>query len=182
MRSKTRDELLYLAKKMSDEFEIEKAINSNEFLEWAIDLSEEIGLEIGRQTLVKYEAELKRLCKSIEDDKAIEMKKVIETIEVAEKPRLKMSIHFYEDGTFKVEKFKKEEEQLRFPEYTMFAQAEDGYLILKGKYKGRYIDEINELAGFGGAKQGWARWCLQNDNNLTDDDRELFNKILSNKL
>ena len=70
--------------------------------------------------------------------------------------------------------------KVKLPEYSMFCESEDGYLVLKGSYKGKYIQEIDEL-NFKGCARGWAQWCLKNDKDLTDGDRTVFGKIIFNK-
>jgi hypothetical protein len=67
------------------------------------------------------------------------------------------------------------------PNYSMFVEGEDGLMVIKGSYKGKNLDEIDEV-NFKGAKRGWAKWCLDNDKNLTDDDRNVFTKILLNQM
>lgn len=180
MREKTRTELASLADKIVEEFDLDKIIGSNEFLEAALDLAEENDIEVGRQTLLKYETDLKLMCKVKADDAKFTEDKFDQFLETyPEGKKLIMTINFYDDGSY--EKVKPEgvvKSTIKIPEWTMFAEGEDGLLILKGRYAGKYITDINEVAGFGTAKVGWAKWCLSNDKNLTEDDREVFNKII----
>ena len=63
-----------------------------------------------------------------------------------------------------------------------FAEGEDGYIILKGKYVGKLIHQINEEAGFDTAAAGWAKYMLEKDKNLTDDDRSVLNRMVKNQI
>lgn len=193
MRHKTKSELAQLADLMVDKFDLDKIIGSNEFLEQAIFLANQNYIALNRQTLVKYESDLKEMCKVRSFDK-IELRpeipfndnnfdKFLEHLEQYEpepKRKLVMTINYYDDGTYEKVKpqQKREVEKLRIPEYSMFAEGEDGLIVLKGTYKGKTLDEINIVAGFDTAKKGWARYMLQQDKNLTDDDRDVFNKIM----
>jgi hypothetical protein len=186
MREKTRSELVTLANKLVEEFDLNKIIGSNEFLEAALDLAEENDIEVGRPTLIRYESELKRICKGIEGEKFIEDKftedKFDQFLEqYVEERKLIMTINYYDDGTYekvKPQSFKEDVVLGKVPEYSMFAEGEDGLIVLKGTYKGKTLDEINVTAGFDTAKRGWAKYMLQQDKNLTEDDREVFNKII----
>jgi hypothetical protein len=101
-----------------------------------------------------------------------------------EEKRLVAVIHFYSDGTFeKITPLKeKTTYDVRIPDYTMFAEGEDGYIILKGKYAGKLIHQINEEAGFDTAAAGWAKYMLEKDKNLTDDDRSVLNRMVKNQI
>jgi hypothetical protein len=96
-----------------------------------------------------------------------------------------MTINYYDDGTYekvKPQSFKEDVVLGKVPEYSMFAEGEDGLIVLKGTYKGKTLDEINIVAGFDTAKRGWAKYMLQQDKNLTDDDRDVFTKIMAGYL
>jgi hypothetical protein len=190
MRHKTKSELAQLADLMVDKFDLDKIIGSNEFLEQAIFLANQNYIALNRQTLVRYESDLKEMCKVRCFDK-IELRpeipfndehfdEFLEQYEPEPKRKLVMTINYYDDGTYEKVKpeQKREVHKLRIPEYTMFAEGEDGLIVLKGTYKGKTLDEINIVAGFDTAKKGWARYMLQQDKNLTDDDRDIFNKIM----
>lgn len=178
MRMSTRNDLLFLAKKMVEEFDVEKVIGSNDFMLIALDVAEESGIPLSKQTLSKYESELKRICKSMMLDTKHEF------IEELPERKLKMTIHYYDDGSYEVVKPEKRSEVVErpIPNWTMFAEGEDGLIILKGTYKGKTIDEIDQIAGFEGASKGWSKWCLKNDKDLTEDDRFIFNKIIDGTL
>ena len=149
MRQKTRSELVILAEAMVDEFKISKIINSNEFLECALDLAERKEIDLNRQTLTKYEKELKMFCKSFsERDEILE-----NFLEKKVEKKLIKTIYFYNDGTYAVEKPERQEEvHYEIPNYTMFAEGEDGYIVLKGTYKGKLVQEIDNLAWAGASK------------------------------
>lgn len=176
MRMSTRNDLLFLSKKMVDTFHLEKVLGTNEFLPMALDLSEELGIPLTKQTLTKYESELKRICKSMmTTEETIEEEAITEW--QTPKKEIKALITLYKDGTYNIEK-PKEETQIKIPEYTMFAEGEDGLIVLKGTYKGKLVEEIDQIAGWTGCAKGWAKYMLQNDKDLTEDDRGVFNKIL----
>ena len=185
MREKTRGELVTLANKLVEEFDLDKIIGSNEFLEAALDLAEENDIEVGRPTLIRYESELKNICRSIEGEKFTEDKFDQFLEQYVEERKLIMTINYYDDGTYekvKPQSFKEDVVLGKVPEYSMFAEGEDGLIVLKGTYKGKTLDEINIVAGFDTAKRGWAKYMLQQDKNLTDDDRDVFTKIMAGYL
>lgn len=180
----TRNDLLLLAKKMVDEFHLELVIGTNEFIPFAWDLVEQHGIPLSKQSLVKYESELKRLCQSMTKEVVSDgfnddnLEKFIE--EHREKRNLKFTVYFYDDGTYEVQKPQRSE--VKIPEYSMFAEGEDGYIVLKGTNRGKLVHQIDELAGWVGCAKGWAKWCLSNDKNLTDGDRLVFQKIIDGKI
>jgi hypothetical protein len=190
MRPKTKEELKKLANIMVDKYQIANIKGTNEFLEIAVHEAEENDLEINWQT-VKLQGEfLEKACQYLEKQKAPKVKEEVwpDMPEIKNKFVVMATLHF-NDGTtqdlyyppqmdFKAEYV---ESVQKVPEYSMFVLGEDGLIVTKGSYKGKTIDEIDEV-NFKGAKRGWAKWCLSNDKDLTDDDREVFNKILQNQL
>ena len=191
MRPKTKDELKKLAKIMVDKYHIAKIKGTNEFLEIAVHEADTNDLDINWQT-VKLQGEfLEKACQYLEKEKVQSEEKLetfTEMTPIANKFVVMATLHF-NDGTtqdlyyppqmdFKAEYV---ESVQKVPEYSMFVLGEDGLIVTKGSYKGKTIDEIDEV-NFKGAKRGWAKWCLTNDKDLTDDDREVFNKILQNQL
>jgi len=187
MRCKTKNELVILADLLVEKYEIEKALNSNEFLEYALHEATKNYIAINKQTLVKYEDDLKRMCRSriTEVKDVLEEDKFDQFLQTANEPKRKlvMTINYYDDGTYEKVRPQKEVEvmEVRIPEYTMFAEGEDGYIVLKGVYKGKLVSEIDEI-NWPGCARGWAMDLLKRDKNFTDDDRRVFQKIISGAL
>lgn len=202
MRKTTKDRLYDLARIIASDYNVKDLVGSNEFTEIAFHENEENDVELSRELITKYEAELKRITLRIENDIieqleeepldafidnfAKEQQEVedISYLFTQEQKTLIGVINFYSDGTFEKITPKKEKpiNPVRVPEYTMFAEGEDGYIILKGKYVGKLIHQINEEAGFDTAAAGWAKYMLEKDKNLTDDDRSVLNRMVKNQL
>lgn len=177
MRNSTKESLKLLAESISEEYKIPQLLNSNEFLEVACLVADEIGLNLGRQTISRYEAQLRNMFLYKDLPKAAH---VVE--EPVKEKELKLTIHLYNDGSYEFIKPEVAKPSIRIPEYSMFVEGEDGLTIIKGKYVGRTIEEIDGVAGFGGAAAGWAKWCLKSDKDLTDDDRNVFHKIIAGQI
>lgn len=194
MRNTTKENLKTLASLISEEYQVEKLVNSNLFLPVAFDTAEESGVELSRMIISRYESDLKNMCRSLnEKSKKAEEVKVEEPTEVEgfifEEPEIKMktvrgTIILYSDGTYELKKASKEavvNPKVKIPNYSFFVEGEDGLIITKNTYKGYTIDEVDRVAGFP-AKKGWAKYMLDNDFDLTDDDREVFMKIRRGEL
>jgi hypothetical protein len=201
MRKTTKDKLYDLARIMASEYNVKDLVGSNEFIEYSFHENEENDIELSRELITKYEAELKRITLRIENDIieqleeepldafidnfAKEEEKVQDISELfTQKQRTLIGvINFYSDGTFEKISPKKENpvSVSRVPEYTMFAEGEDGYMLIRGEYKGLLIHEIDDRR-WKGAAAGWAGWMLEKDKNLTDDDRSVLNRMVKNQL
>ena len=209
MRKTTKDKLYDLARIMASEYNVKDLVGSNEFIEYSFHENEENDIELSRELITKYEAELKRITLRIENDiieqleeepldafvdnftKEEEKVQDISDPFIKEEKRLVAVIHYYSDGTFEKISPKKEKpiSVSRVPEYTMFAEGEDGYMVIRGLYKGLLIHEIDLRSWFGCAA-GWANRMLEDNEKLgsnrkgalTSDDKVVLNKIKQNKL
>lgn len=188
MRKNTKEKLYDLAQIIAETHCVKEIVGSNDFINIAIHENDENDIELSLDLLNKYESELKRITLRIENDmieeqESIDIKNIRESLNARAfgEKRLVATIEFYADGTFVKTTHEKEKPGQKIPNYTMFAESEDGHLILKGKYKGKYVFEINMACGFDTAAAGWAIWLLKADKNLTDDDREVLNLIATNK-
>jgi len=195
MRQKTRIELTKLAEVIVDKFHIDKILGSNEFLEIALDEAEKEDIEVNWQTIKSNEEWLKNKCVVLNKEGGFTdegLDKFIEEIyEKEPKRELKTTIHLYSDGTFEVVKHKKEEvvDLSKVPQYTMFIESEDGYLVTRGAYKGKYVHDIDKDSWVGCAA-GWAnkilidneRLGLTRPGALTDDDKVVLEKVKTNKI
>jgi hypothetical protein len=206
MRYKTKLELAKLAEIIVNNYKLEDIIGCNEFLEVALEEAEDIDLEINYQTIKKNEEWLKLRCKSLEADKDYQsfteeglddfIKEFLEEpqtpVETPPQPlrTLLRTINYYSDNTYEIIKPEVVEVQSNYiPEYTMFIESEDGFIVTRGAYKDKYVHEI-DLGSWVGCAAGWANKIL-NDNErlgsdrngaLTEDDKVVLNKIKQNKL
>lgn len=188
MRQKTRDELIHLAERLSDEYHIEKVIGSNEFLEIALDVVEEEGIPLSAELLKKYEGELKRLCSSFMKESKTFIKDINEvyTVDNLVEKKLKMTIHYYDDGTYEVVKHNSQKEvEAKIPHWTWFVQGEDGILYIKGQFKGQLAGcggYFTNSAGYKTSEYKYAKHFLDASKSgltdLTEDDLEVFQKIV----
>lgn len=179
MRDSTKQNLKTLANAISDEYLIPQVLNSNEFVEIACCLAEDMGMSLSRQSIIRYESDLKLMCHYRKGEHYQDLEEDIKIVEEKPTKELKLTINLYKDGSYEFIKPEVKPLGIRIPDYSMFAEGEDGLIILKGTYKGKTIEEIDGVAGFEGASVGWAKWCLKADKDLTEDDRNVFNKIIT---
>lgn len=179
MRLKTKEELTKLATLLVEKSNFDDIRGSNEFIESAVHWAKVHGLDINWQSIKGHERWLEVRCQEKQKEKKEVMKQQRTILKVETTTTI-----FWSDGSQEV--WPKNEIEIATPKsiplWTMFCQGEDGLMILKGTYKGKYIHEIDAIAGFTDAKLGWAKWCLKNDKDLTDDDRVVFNKIISRQI
>ena len=203
MREKTKVELTKLAEILISKYRINEIINSNELLEVAKVEARLNKIEVDRQSITIHERFIKDKCEALQghvDYMASQSKSLQEVYEDLEDDdnfydcygdvvddmaivRRAVEIMSRFGNGSKPDTFFDTlgEVGQRFPDYSMFVEGEDGLMVIKGSYKGKTLDEIDEV-NFKGAKRGWAKWCLDNDKNLTDDDRDVFTRILVNQL
>jgi hypothetical protein len=181
MRETTKQELRRLAGILVKTKDFNNIKGTSEFIEAAVEIQRTAKINVDKQTVKKQQKWIEDLCNVISREN--EPKKVEVT-----NPYLRTItkvVVYYSDGTTEevsTEIASKQPEVIqRIPEYTMFVEGEDGLMVIKGTYKGKTIDEI-DAANFIGAKKGWAKWCLSNDKNLSDDDRSVFTKIMNGYL
>jgi hypothetical protein len=211
MRTTTKDKLYNLARIIASDYNVKDLVGSNEFINIAFHENEENDIELSRELLTKYEGEFKRIALRIENDIIEQLEEPLEAFKeeeevplldpfemdsisdsfMLEEKRLVAIINFYSDGTFeKITPLKeKTTYDVRIPDYTMFAEGEDGYIVTRGAYRDKYVHEI-DLGSWVGCAAGWANKIL-NDNErlgadrngaLTSDDIVVLNKIKQNKL
>jgi len=73
--------------------------------------------------------------------------------------------------------------------YSMFIEDEDGLRVIRGSYKGKYVYEIDG-ENFIGCAAGWSKYQLKLNEELgserkgalTEDDKNVFLDIMSNKM
>lgn len=193
MRQKTKEELTKLAEILVTKYRNERISNTGQLMRSALSEARRHSIELDRKSITKYakwlEEEINAVLES-EWEAAFEEKThenldndslydcwgvAVDDIEILDRAI----------GIMQQFIFKKTSEHItegpHIPEYTMFVEGEDGLIVIKGTYKGKTIDEI-DVVNFTGAKRGWAKWCLEKDTNLSDDDRAVFTKILEGKL
>ena len=191
MRVKSRQELTRLAELMVKEFVVENIIGTSDFLIYAQDIIEDENLDINIQTVEKWKDWVENKIKDIQVSE--EPDEITKFINEMDKPKkeLKTTIHLYSDGTFEIVKHKKEEvvDLSKVPNYTMFIESEDGYLVTRGAYKGKYVSDIDKDSWVGCAA-GWANKILIDNERLgstrpgalTDDDKVVLEKVKINKI
>jgi hypothetical protein len=195
-RDKTKDELSKLAEIMVSKYQIDTILGTGDFLETALSEARRSNIQVSGQSIKKYEKDIAMKCRSLQAHVDYMSEQSVEEEES----------HFGDDNdlytyygdvaedSFIVQKameimsrYLKGNQTTNFtttqyiPDYSMFVEGEDGLVVIKGSYKGKTLDEIDGV-NFKGAKIGWAKWCLLNDKNLTDDDRNVFNKIMMNQM
>lgn len=196
MRFKTKLNLQKLANAICENYEVHKIINSNEFLEIALEEANELNIDLNEQTITKYEKELKIMSKCVDDGKSSSSEQPIEYN--AEKPiftkKLVMTINYYDDGSY--EKIKpvttidsSENPKWRVPNWSWFVEGPDGLVYVKGEFKG-------QLAGCGGHfinRAGykiseyqyslyWIDLTSKGASDLNEDDIEVFKKIRDGRI
>lgn len=181
MRETTKQELRKLAGILVKTKDFASIKGTSEFIEAAVEIQRTAKINVDKQTVKKQQKFIEDMCNVMSREK--EPKKAVEEM-TSLRTITKVVVH-YSDGTIEevsTEIVSKQPEVIqRVPEYTMFVEGEDGLMVIKGTYKGKTIDEI-DAANFIGAKKGWAKWCLSNDKNLSDDDRGVFTKIMNGYL
>lgn len=202
MRKKTEVELTKLAEIMVSRYQINEIKGTNILLEYALTEARRNDIRVDIQSIRRYERWIEQKCvdlqghidymssqsKSIEKEVDDELQDddnfydyygdVIDDMSILNRAIEIMSRFTNRNSTSTVSQ---SDIGQKFPEYSMFVVSEDGLMVVKGSYKGRLLDEIDGV-NFKGAKRGWAKWCLENDKNLTDDDRDVFKKIMMNQM
>jgi hypothetical protein len=208
MRVKTRQELTKLAELMVKEFNVMDIINTEEFIDYAADIIEDENLDINIQTVDRWlswlEQKVTDLAREEEKEKEkFDVDQIVKEMNLDEEvlkclvkeevvtKELKITINLYTDGTYEVIKPKKEvtPSSSRVPNYTMFIEGEDGYLITRGAYRGKYVQNIDE-GSWVGCAAGWANKILSDNvrlgegrpGALTDDDKLVLENIKMNKI
>jgi hypothetical protein len=184
MRETTKGELRRLAGILVKTKDFASIKGTSEFIEAAVEIQRTAKINVDKQTVKKQQKFIEDMCNVMSREN--EPKKV-EVTNPYLRTITKVVVH-YSDGTiqditsFGTEIVSKQPQVIqRIPEYTMFVEGEDGVMVIKGTYKGKTIDEI-DVENFSGCKRGWAKWCLSNDKNLSDDDRSVFTKIMNGYL
>lgn len=212
MREKTKVELAKLAEILISKYQIDKIKGTNEFLECALIEARRGLIELDNQSIKRYEKDLQDKCVALQghvdwmcneslmrterkEKELFELEEelddefynyigdVVDDMAIIQRAIDIMS-RFHKDGTSSefFDTFGSVKPQVyNIPDYSMFVEGEDGLMVIKGSYKGKTLDQIDEV-NFKGAKRGWAKWCLDNDKNLTEDDRGIFSKILVNQM
>jgi len=65
----------------------------------------------------------------------------------------------------------------RVPSYSFFCEVEDGLMYIKGVNKEMLVGTVDEVRWPRAEKQ-YAMYLLKNDNDLTEDDKVVLNKII----
>ena len=67
--------------------------------------------------------------------------------------------------------------KVRVPTYSFFCEVEDGLMYIKGVNKEMLVGTVDEVRWPRAEKQ-YAMYLLKNDNDLTEDDKVVLNKII----
>jgi hypothetical protein len=65
----------------------------------------------------------------------------------------------------------------KVPVYSFFCEVEDGLMYIKGVNKEMLVGTVDEVRWPRAEKQ-YAMYLLKNDNDLTEDDKVVLNKII----
>lgn len=195
MQVKSRNELSLLAKIMVENYKINNIIDTNEFYEFAIHEMDENDIRINYQTLKNNWDWFKNKCIALNKDN--EEWDIIEENDIPKLRQISKIIVYYNDGTQEEVSVKemislpnevvKVEIPLPFKEYTLFCESEDGLLIIRGKYKGLYVQEV-DIENFPTCLAGWSKYQLELNEKLgverkgalTKDDIKVLNQFVHN--
>ena len=67
--------------------------------------------------------------------------------------------------------------KVRVPTYSFFCEVEDGLMYIKGVNKEMLVGSVDQVRWPRAEKQ-YALYLLKNDNDLTEDDKTVLNKII----
>lgn len=195
MQVKSRNELSMLAKIMVENYKINNIIDTNEFYEFAIHEMDENDIRINYQTLKNNWDWFKNKCIALNKDN--EEWDIIEEEDLPKLRQITKIIVYYNDGTQEEVSVKemislpnevvKVETPLPFKEYTLFCESEDGLLIIRGKYKGLYVQEV-DIENFPTCLAGWSSYQLELNEKLgverkgalTKDDIKVLTQFVHN--
>lgn len=195
MQVKSRNELSMLAKIMVENYKINNIIDTNEFYEFAIHEMDENDIRINYQTLKNNWDWFKNKCIALNKDN--EEWDIIEENDLPKLRQISKIIVYYNDGTQEEVSVKemislpnevvKVETPLPFKEYTLFCESEDGLLIIRGKYKGLYVQEV-DIENFPTCLAGWSSYQLELNEKLgverkgalTKDDIKVLTQFVHN--
>lgn len=195
MQVKSRNELSMLAKIMVENYKINNIIDTNEFYEFAIHEMDENDIRINYQTLKNNWDWFKNKCIALNKDN--EEWDIIEENDIPKLRQISKIIVYYNDGTQEEVSVKemislpnevvKVETPLPFKEYTLFCESEDGLLIIRGKYKGLYVQEV-DIENFPTCLAGWSSYQLELNEKLgverkgalTKDDIKVLTQFVHN--
>lgn len=65
----------------------------------------------------------------------------------------------------------------KIPNYSFFCEVEDGLMYIKGVNKEMMVGTVDDIRWPKAEKQ-YAMYLLKNDNDLTEDDKSVLNKII----
>ena len=195
MQVKSRNELSMLAKIMVDNYKIGNIIDTNEFYEFAIHEMDENDIRINYQTLKNNWDWFKNKCIALNKDN--EEWDIIEENDIPKLRQISKIVVYYNDGTQEEVSVKemlslpnevvKVETPLPFKEYTLFCESEDGLLIIRGKYKGLYVQDV-DIENFPTCLAGWSKYQLELNEKLgverkgalTNDDIKVLTQFVHN--
>ena len=195
MQVKSRNELSMLAKIMVENYKINNIIDTNEFYEFAIHEMDENDIRINYQTLKNNWDWFKNKCIALNKDN--EEWDIIEENDIPKLRQISKIIVYYNDGTQEEVSVKemislpnevvKVETPLPFKEYTLFCESEDGLLIIRGKYKGLYVQDV-DIENFPTCLAGWSKYQLELNEKLgverkgalTKDDIKVLTQFVHN--
>ena len=71
--------------------------------------------------------------------------------------------------------------KVRVPSYSFFCEVEDGLMYIKGVNKEMLVGTVDEVRWPRAEKQ-YALYLLKNDNDLTEDDKSVLNRIITGNI
>ena len=206
-RDKTKDELSRLAEILVSKYQIETILGTGDFLETALSEARRSNIQISGQSIRKYEKDIALKCKSLQSQTNYTPTQVVQNSQFGDENDLYTYYGDVSEDSFIIEKameimsrylngekktteftnFTKEvstpKETIRVPEYTMFAEAEDGLMYIRGMFKGRLVDGkmVTRNGNYPVTEAAYADWVLKEDRegrgNLTQDDAAVLTKI-----
>ena len=193
MRKATKVAIVDLAKVMvsSGCYKITKG--TGDFIIEALRIHKSSNSFVCPETIKKHERELEQICRH--ESKELQEKQVWNRLYDSEGEELSESeaIEFISSEIIleKAKEIQDEMVQWKTPvkDYSMFIEDEDGLRVIRGSYKGKYVYEIDS-ENFIGCAAGWSKYQLKLNEELgserkgalTEDDKNVFLDIMSNKI
>ena len=199
MRQKTKEELTKLAEILVSKYQVKEIKGTSEFLESALVEARRNKIEVDRQSIRKYEQWLEMKCASLQgqvDYMASQSKEdehedfddnwydcygdVVDDMAIVRRAAEIMN-QFAKDKSSN--EFFNDLGKVKIPDYTFFAEGEDGLIYIKGKFAGHLVTGkgIAHNGPYTVTEAKYADYILRENRegrgNITEDDALIFIKI-----
>jgi len=201
MRQKTKEELTRLAEILVSKYQVKEIRGTSEFLESALVESTRNKIEVDRQSIKKYEQWLEMKCASLQGHvdymSNVSLEEAYESLEddnnwydcygnVVEDNEIvirgaEIMIQSVKCKCSKSADANKVEQKV--PDYTFFAEGEDGLMYIKGKFTGHLVTgkAIAHNGPYTVTESKYAEYILRENRegrgDITEDDASVFIKV-----